>query len=71
MRSSSTSTLALDPSVAEGLGRGRWDAPAWAIAALGGGVSLAAVAWLVLRVVRARRKRRVDAVPISRRRGAR
>jgi hypothetical protein len=42
----------------EGLARGRWDAPPWAIGVLGALVILGALAWLVLRARRAAKRRR-------------
>lgn len=42
----------------EGLARGRWPAPLWAIAALGLAIVLAAVIYVGVRVYRARRRAR-------------
>jgi hypothetical protein len=52
----------------EGLARGRWEAPGWAIVLLGIAVVLGAAAYLVLR---ARARRQASAGPISRRKGRR
>ncbi len=42
----------------EGLARGLWEAPRWAVAALGAVVVLGAVVFLVFRVRRARKAKR-------------
>jgi hypothetical protein len=51
-----------------GLARGRYPAPAWLVAALGGALFVAVVAFLVLRGRRARRKRSESLAPPSSRR---
>jgi hypothetical protein len=52
----------------EGLARGRYEAPAWLIAALGGVIAFGALAFLIARFVRRSRAARGDFVPPSKRR---
>jgi hypothetical protein len=51
----------------EGLARGRYEAPPWAIAALGAAVGIGALAFVVVRLVRRARAPKGDFAPSSRR----